>query len=230
MADGPTEYTIYLENNSATTKNFWCFLAPPQELDNKKVFANSSTNLAVAPHSQDVNTFTIPVQYVVGAAASNEAVGLNIKVETYNTKPADLTDVFEAKYKTIPPKMGPTLAKVSTASPANTIRMDSNSFNRGTNEDGGWFSNMSFGIKTEQGFIGMTWAPPPQDKKTITPELSFYIACGSFGANSLARWEDVSESCARLQVPVDFDLLCATVTLDGTGSFVVTPGKPKNAP
>lgn len=94
-----TQYTIYLINNSASTQIFWCFLARPEELVNDAgVFANSSTNLAIAPNAGSVNTFTIPVQYIVGAGASNNAVGLNTKIDSFITKDADLGQMWDANY------------------------------------------------------------------------------------------------------------------------------------
>jgi hypothetical protein len=102
-----TPYTIYLVNNSSNTALFWCFLAPPVELaGDPNVFANSSTSLSVPPMSPATNTFTIPVQYVVGAGASNSAVGLNIRIDSNITLNTDLAQAWEANYATVPPNQG----------------------------------------------------------------------------------------------------------------------------
>jgi hypothetical protein len=221
----PTLYTIYLVNNTESTQQFWCFLAPPDELaSDPAVFANSSTTLAVAPQSESINTFTIPVQYVVGAGADNQAVGLNIKVASTITKPAELQQTWEAGYATVPPNMGPTLKLGSQASKPNTIGIKSNAFDQGRNENNGWFSNMSYGIQTTQGFIGMSWSPSPQKTRTLTPKLQFYVTTGSFAENSLAAWTDVSNGSASIAVPGDFRLNKTTVTLTEVGGWLVTPG------
>jgi hypothetical protein len=219
-----TEYIIYLVNNSTTTKRFWCFLAPPEELaGDPAVFANSSTWLSVDPDAEGENTFTVPAQFSVGAGASNNAVGLNIKINSNITKNADLQQLWEANYS--PPRKGPTL-RLAGASPANTIAIQSNDFDQRENEDAGWYSNMSFGIQTDQGFVGMTWSPSPQETRTLTPKLAFYIATGTYGENSLANWSDVSNKSAMVTVPKDFKERQVTVTLTSNGGWAVTPGKP----
>ena len=223
----PTPYTIYLINNTESTQQFWCFLAPPDELaSDPGVFANSSTTLAVASQSESINTFTIPVQYVVGAGADNHAVGLNIKVASTITKQAELQQTWEAGYPTVPPNMGPTLKPGSQTSKPNSIAIKSNAFNQGQNEANGWFSNMSYGIQTIQGFIGMSWSPSPQQTRTLTPKLKFYVATGSFSENSLASWTDVSNGSVSIAVPGDFRLNKTTVTLTEVGGWLVTPGAP----
>lgn len=221
-------YTIYLVNQSSSTQIFWCFLERPQELaSNHNVFANSSVQLAIGSNQPGTNTFTIPVQYVVGAGASNNAVGLNVQINSSIPKDANLTDTWEADYATVPPPQGPTMRKLSKQSPANTIAIASNAFDQATNEDAGWFSNMSFGIKTSQGFIGMTWSPSPQQTTTLTPQLKFYVAVGSYGSNTLADWTTVGNDSAEISVPDDFQYNATTVTYTATGGWTVTPGKPQ---
>jgi hypothetical protein len=223
-----TEYTIYLINNSASTQLFWCFLAPPVELaSDPGVFANSSTSLAVASIAPGVNTFTIPVQYVVGAGASNNAVGLNIKINSSITQNAELGEMWDANYMTIPPNMGPSMMLDGATVPPTALAIKSNAFNRAVNEAAGWFSNMSYGIQTNQGFIGMSWSPDPSKTRTLTPTLNFYIATGNYGANSLASWTDVSNNSAQLIVPSSFQFNKTTVTYTATGTWTVTPGEPK---
>jgi hypothetical protein len=85
---------------------------------------------------------------------------------------------------------------------------------------------MSFGIKTESGFMGMTWAPNPDQTRTIKPTLKFYISTGSFGENQLAEWNDVSNKAAEIQVPRDFKNFSSTVTYTSRGTWEVKPGRP----
>jgi hypothetical protein len=227
MAAMPNKYTIYLENQGTDPQTFWCFLAPPQELAGQAgVFANSSAQLEVAPNSPATNIFGIPVQYKVGAGASNNAVGLGVQITSSVVLDAELMNQFNAAYANVPPPEGPTLSVAGTSSPANTISISSNAFNKGDNEANGWFSNQSFGIETESGFIGMTWSPDPQTTRTLTPTLTFYVATGTFSSNSLARWTDISNSSATLQVPNDFLLGSCTVTLTATGELSHSPGPP----
>ena len=222
-----TEYTIYLVNKSVNTQLFWCFLDRPQELaDDPRVFANSAASLAVDSSSPATNTFTIPVQYKIGAGASNKAVGLNIKVDSSITQNVNLQERWLADYTTVPPQKGPTLKKLAKASPVNTLAIQSNPFNQLTNEAAGWFSNMSFGIQTKQGFMGMTWSPDPNKRRTITPKLKFFVSAGDFGTNQLADWEDVANVAAEIDVPTSFKLEKCTVTYTPTGEWIVTPGAP----
>ena len=223
----PDNYTIYLVNKSANTQVYWCFLEPPKGLNDSGVFANSSTSLAVTPNYPGVNTFTIPVQYVLAAGASNHAVGLNIKIDSSITNDVNLKDVWEAEYATVPPNQGPNMTRTSTSSDDSTITYNSNKFDQVKNENASWFSSMTFGIQTNQGFIGMTWAPAPNSQRVITPKLNFYVATGKYGSNELADFTDISRTSA--QIPLSkFERLKATVTLEADGSWTVTPGAPKS--
>jgi hypothetical protein len=223
MADN---YTIYLVNKSATTQLFWCFLQQPVELAGQPgVFANSAASLAVPSNSPAQNFFTIPAQFVVGAGASNNAVGLNVKVTSAITLDADLTDQYSAVYANVPPNMGPTLTLSGTEASPTQISIQSNGFNQGGNENQGWFSNMSFGVNTAAGFMGMTWSPSPAQTTTLTPTLSFYVAVGSYGVNTLAGYTAISNTSAKLTTPGSFSLNAATVTYTATGGWQVTPGK-----
>ncbi len=226
MAD---EYTIYLQNESASTQRFWAFLERPQELaSDPSVFANSSTMLAVAPNSPATNTFTIPLQYSVGAGASNNAVGLNTRITSNISQNAELDQKWLATYANVPPNMGPTLTQDGTGAGADRISIQSNPFDQVNNEANGWFSNMSFGIQTNQGYMGMTWSPTPHQTRTLTPTPKFYVAVGSFGENDLARWTDVSVAAAELTAPNSFLQRKATVTYTSTGEWKVTPGAPSS--
>jgi hypothetical protein len=220
-------YTIYLVNKSADTQQFWCFLEAPNELkSDPDVFANSNAALAVKPGARTLNRFVIPTQFVVGAGAANKPVGLGIRIVSSVTEDSNLTDKWDATYANVPPNMGPELDLSSAKAPANTIAISSNAFNKVANENSGWFSNQSFGIETDAGFIGMTWSPKPQQTRTLTPKLTFYIAVGSYGSNSLASWTEVSNGSATVTAPGNFQFNECTVTYNPDGSWVVTKGKP----
>jgi hypothetical protein len=222
------QYTIYLVNRSAQTQVFWCFLQPPHELINDPgVFANSSASLAVMSNSPAQNRFIVPAgRYTVGAGASNFAVGLNVRLVSSVTANAGLQDTWQAAYTTAPPNRGPTLTRAGAQAPANTIAIASNAFNKMQNESNGWFSNQSFGIQTAQGFIGMTWSPSPQQTRTLTPTLAFYVTTGNFGSNALASWYEISNSAAAIHAPADFQFGSCTVAYTVNGEWTVTPGAP----
>jgi hypothetical protein len=222
-----TEYTIYLVNNSASEEVFWAFLQRPDALAAQKgVFANSSTNLAVAPKVDgQINRFIIPVQYVVGAGASNQAVGLKTRVISDFSQKTDLGQGWLATYANAPSSKGPIIERAAPPE-KDKIAIEANHFNRMENEVAGWYSNMSFGIQTSSGFMGMTWSPDPGETCTLSPKLSFYVNTGSFGSNELAEWTDVNSQAATIELK-DFDSRReVTVTLTETGEWNVTPGRP----
>jgi len=226
MSNGPTNYSIYIINKGATTQTFWSFLQEPDALpSDPEVFANSSASLAVAPNYGGQNKFVIPLQYSVGAGASNKAVGLNTKIVSEISADTALGQTWLAAYMNAPPKQGPDLTESSGTVPATAIQLNSNPFNKVSNEDQQWYSNMSFGIQTEDGYMGMTWSPSPNDKRTITPKFEFYITTGSFGANQLADWTDVNRNACNIALS-DFSQLAVTVTLEQDGTWTKTPGAP----
>ena len=224
-------YTIYLQNETVSTKVFWCFLERPQQLvDDPKVFANSSASLAVAPHAPSTNTFTIPVQYLVGAGASNQAVDLGIKIESSIQLNASLDEQFSATYANVPPNLGPTLVSTGSGAGSNQISIKSNSFEQANNEANGWFASQTFGIQTAQGFIGMSWSPDPNFTRTLTPKLKFFVAVGDYGSNKLASWNTINNDSVELDVPIDFNLRKVTVTLQNNGTWRKEPGEPTTHP
>jgi len=225
--DMTTNYTIYLVNQSSTTQTFWCFLTRPQELaSDPAVFANSSASLAIRSNDPATNSFVIPVQYVVGAGASNNAVGLNVQINSTISQNTDVGQVWDALYADVPPNMGPTLTPGSGGAPSNSLQIVTNAFDQGNNEANGWYSNQSFGIQTSSGFMGMTWSPSPNQTRTLTPKLSFYVSVGSFGDSELVDWTQVSNNAAQISVPTSFSANACTVTLLNNGTWSVTPGKP----
>jgi hypothetical protein len=160
-------YTIYIVNQSASAQQFWCFLTPPVALvNNPGVYANSSASLEVAPNYGGTNQFVIPVQYVVGAGASNQAVGLNVQVISNFTQDTNLGQGWLASYVNAPPNEGPTIAAAAATTPQQ-IAITTNAFNQVSNDDAHWYANQSFGILTEAGFVGMTWSPSPSGVQTL---------------------------------------------------------------
>ncbi|WHT39716.1 hypothetical protein QNH98_03260 [Myroides sp. mNGS23_01] len=105
-----TNYKIYLVNKGSSTKNFWCFLQKPEGVPTSDVYANSDAMLSVVPNYDGKNWFTIPLQYKVGAGATNQAVGLNVKIDSSVIKDAQLEQLWNAEYATAPPKQGPNLS------------------------------------------------------------------------------------------------------------------------
>ncbi|RUN77113.1 hypothetical protein EJC47_08570 [Sphingomonas sp. TF3] len=223
----PSQYTIYLVNQSSSTQTFWCFLTRPAEIaSDPNVFANSSASIAIDSNDPSTNYFVIPVQYSVGAGASNNAVGLDVQVTSTISQNSDLAQVWNADYANAPPKKGPKLTLASTSTGPNSIKLVTNSFNQEDNESLGWYSNQSFGIQTASGFMGMTWSPSPNQSRTLTPKLSFYISVGSFGSSTLADWTQVSNDSAQVSVPGSFTGGACTVTLLNNGKWKIAPGKP----
>ena len=223
----PTNYTIYFINQSSTTQTFWCFLARPQEVaSDPSVFANSSASLAIDSNDPATNSFTIPVQYVVAAGASNNAVGLNVKVNSTISQNSDLSQVWDATYADAPPNKGPKLSLNPESVGPNSLKIVSNAFAQDSNESLGWYASQSFGIQTEAGFMGMSWSPSPNKSRTLTPKLSFYVSTGEFGSSTLADWTQVSNDSAQVNVPGNFIAGACTVTLLNNGKWKITPGKP----
>jgi hypothetical protein len=223
-----TNYTIYLVNQSSSTQTFWCFLTRPQEVaSDPTVFANSSASIAIDSNDPSTNSFTIPVQYVVSAGASNQAVGLGVQINSTISQDSDLTDVWDATYANVPPNKGPKLTLDGSSSVgANSLKIVTNAFDQENNESNNWYASQSFGIQTESGFMGMTWSPSPNQSRTLTPKLSFYVSVGSFGDSTLADWTQVSNQSAQLSVPGSFSAGAATVTYLNNGKWQITPGKP----
>jgi hypothetical protein len=218
-------YTIYLKNESNDDKNFWCFLEKPDGISDYGAFANSAANLFVMSGYGGTNKFNIPAKFVIGAGASNNAVGLGVRIDSSVVNAVDLQQTWEAQYASIPPKQGPRLSLIQgQRSPNNTIGLLSNSFDKMNNENGGWFSNMSFGIETENGFIGVTWSPSPNNQNTITPKFAFYISTGSYSSSQLADFGTISNQAARIELS-DFRNSEVTVTFTSRGQWIVQGGR-----
>jgi hypothetical protein len=227
--ESTTNYKIYLVNKGSNAQNFWCFLQEPEGVPTSDIFANSNTMLSVVPNYPGTNTFTVPLQYKVAAGASNEAVGLNVKIDSAVMQNANLEQLWDADYVTVEGNQGPQgpglTLNPSTVSPSGTIGIKSNDFNQSQNENEKWFSNMSFGLESASGFLGVTWSPSPSVTSTITPKFAFYIATGSFTSNSLVDMTTICNESQTVELS-DFLNLEATVTLSATGTWSVTPGAP----
>jgi hypothetical protein len=218
-------YNIYVINKSADTQNFWLFLKPPQAMEaDPAVFANSSACLTIDSNSQSLNNFGIPLQYRVGSGASNQAVGLDVQISSNVSLNAEINQAFQANYQeTVPPKKGPTMKQTGASTKDGTIQITSNNFDKPGNEENSWFSNMSFGIQSAAGFIGMTWSPAPG----VTPPWSRSFPSISAPAPSITTpWHNGPMYPARLlpwNCPTSTN---CTVTLLPNGKWDVTPGRP----
>jgi hypothetical protein len=226
-----TEYTIYIVNANGDGQLFWAFLSEPEVTNARHVFANSDTNLYIPGGSTNLNSFTIPVQYVIGAGASNNAVGLKTVIKSSATRNTELEKLWNVDYANVPPRQGPSFPQnPSGPSPSGTIAMKTNVFDQIKNEANEWYESMSFGLKTSQGFMGVTWKPGSNKTYTITPTLTFYINVGNYSANSLASITAIANESAKCNTAKDFDVLNqCTVTYTATGEWKVAPGKPSQA-
>ena len=119
------------------------------------------------------------------------------------------------------------MANAGTQQQAGNIAIVSNNFNKLSNEQAGWYSNQTFGIETEAGFIGMTWSPDAGQTRILTPNLTFYVATGPYGSNQLADYDEFSNTSAVIKAPASFDQLNrCTVTYTQSGGWKVTQGMP----
>ncbi len=222
---------MYLVNQNAKGQLFWAFLSEPEISDSPEVFANSSTSLYIPGGSQDLNAFTIPVQYMIGGGASNNAVGLDTLIISNASRNTALAKCWNVTYGTVPPNQGPIIPSApSGTSKDGTVSMKTNAFDQQKNMDSHWYENMSFGVKTAQGFMGVSWSPDPNKTYIITPKLVFYIAVGSYSSNTLADITAVSNDSAICDTAKDFDSLNqCTVTYTRTGEWSVVAGRPAQA-
>lgn len=222
-----TEYKINLVNMLSDTKTFWCFLSKPESEISPNVYANSDTFLSVPEFTgSQKNAFTIPLQYSVQVGATNKAVGLNTLIESSDTHNTDLGIEWEATYTQEKGKrIGPSLAKTGTT-PANQLAMVTNAYDKSAEKLNQWYGNMTYGVKSKNGFIGLTWSPDASTTYEILPKVTFYIATGSFIPNELADINKIStQSAVVTEKDFDGNNEC-TVTLNKEAKWVVTPGSP----
>lgn len=219
-------YEIYLVNQRETEETFWCFLSKPEVQVTVTTYANSSTSLRLSGKSTGRHKFVIPVQYVAGAGNTQKAVGLNVLVDSSDHKDLNMGETLEVKFPEPPPKAAAILQRQKDGA-EDKISVKTLPFNPEKFKDNNWFPNLSFGIETQDGFIGMTWEPKPNQSYVIKPKLSFYVATGDYSENLLAEWASVSRDVPKIAAD-DFDSNKAcTVTLKIDGSWDVKAGKPK---
>ncbi len=225
--DNTTNYRIYLVNQGSSARNFWCFFQEPLGLPSSGVFGNSDSVLSVPPNYPGLNYFTIPYQYVLGSGASNQPVGWHSQITTSYLEAVQLEQIWEVNYVTVPPRQGPSMRlKQGEKSAPNTVGAQVNSFDQVKNENESWYGNMSFGIQSGNGYIGVVWAPSPLDNFTITPKFAFYITTGDYTSNDLEDINSIANNSAKIGLS-DFQNLEVTVTLTSSGSWLVNPGKPE---
>ena len=225
----PTTYKINLVNKQAATKKFWCFLNAPQISNQPTVFANSNTFLSLPktlPGSSA--SFDIPLQYSVQAGASNKAVGLNTKISSSVTQNTNLGVSWLAAYSQNGNNLPPTLKNDTTppAPPTNGLVIKTNVYDKSKEPLDNWYGNLTFGVKTSHGFIGLTWSPDPSTAYITMPNVSFYVTTGKYQTNTLANISAIALNAAHLTAS-DFDgnLEC-TVTLNADGTWSKNAGKP----
>lgn len=211
-----TEYTIYLVNQTDKGQLFWSFLAQPEILNAREVFLNSGSNVYIDGFSPNINTFTIPVQYIVGAGGHSQPVKLDIKIESSAIRESDLNQGWDVTYAEVPPPKGPNISQNDSKPPStDSIKLDTNIFNQETNKQRNWHESMSFGIQTNLGFMGVTWEPESNQSYIITPKLSFYITVGDqiLKNNHLAEINSVSKTSEQVNVSDDFDVdgICTVI-------------------
>lgn len=155
------------------------FLSEPQADYKDTVFANSSAYLTVPlfTGSQD-NYFTVPLQYVVQAGASNKVVGLKTKINSSVNEETDLGEAWGLEY--FIDNEGPVLSKVQDAAPLTDVLIVTNDYDKNREQPNNWYNNITFGVRSENGFMGVTWSPQPQTKYMIRPKVEFYISNGTF--------------------------------------------------
>lgn len=225
------DYTIYLVNQSSGTQIFSCFLQRPAELAGRSsVFDVTNLRLGVRSFSEGSDYFVIPQQLAVAVGASNQPVGANAQIVSNRTLNAAPGDQFSAEYVTVPPPMGPALTRSGTGAAPGKISISANPFDQASNEAQGWFANMSFGIQTGSGFMGVTWSPSPNQTNDLTPVWGFLVTAQAYSKNSLVSFAVDANTSAQLTAPKDFLNGAATVTYTATGGWQVTPGKPQPGP
>lgn len=220
-------YNIWVINNGAAVEIFWCFLQQPEGIAGSKVYGNTDASISAIPNNPSYNSFSVPLQYSIGAGAGNQAVGLNVQINSSNLVNANINDSFSVNYANSPPNDEPSVFLDRTANCSGTIVLNTNNYDEVNNDNFEWYESMSFGIQSEEGFLGFTWKPSPGETTLITPIFSFYIATGLFNANELVDLDTISGSAAKIDLS-DFKDFNVTVTLNADGTtWTVTSGMPE---
>ncbi|WKZ93937.1 hypothetical protein P0E69_08695 [Chimaeribacter arupi] len=199
----PTEYVIHIQNQQNEKEKFWCFLSKPEAEYDADVFANSSTYLTVPlfTGNQD-NYFTVPLQYIVSAQASSRVVGLKTKITSSNYEEADLGQSWD--FELFTDNEGPVITEGEPIDDNTQLLMRTNKYNKNEEPLNNWYNSLTFGIKTENGFMGVTWSPKADQQYYVTPNFEFYISTGRFSENTLADITNIAASSATVTLK-DFD-------------------------
>lgn len=207
-------------------QTFWCFLATPQPLQDSNVYANSSAYITVASNAEGNNSFGIPVQYIFAAGASNKPVGLGVFIDSHIDKKVSIGDQWQGSFFDAKDHQGPSLLPTGDRAPSNTIQLLTNNYDQAQEAVHEWYASNTFGVESDAGFIGLTWAPQAGKTTTLTPKLEFYIATGDYERNTLADLSIISTKSQSISL-TDFDkAFDCTVTLDSSGIWSVASGKP----
>lgn len=221
----PTTYTIHLKNMQKKDNTFWCFLDLPVSEIAPEVYANSSANLTVSKYKKGQDdSFSIPLQYVIKAGASNQAVELNTRIQSSIVQDTDLGKAWHDNYNH--PNKGPSLYLADDKpTPANNeVDIWTNNFDKDKEPLKNWYSNLTFGVQSQNGFMGVTWSPDPSQRYRIEPKVQFYVATGSYESNQLADITAISATSASIdEDSFDGNNEC-TVTLKSDGNWIVEPG------
>ncbi|UTV30986.1 hypothetical protein [Photobacterium atrarenae] len=222
--------TIYIVSKSSSKETFWCFLAKPEELDTgSEIYANSSARLTIDAGSTPEASFGIPVQFKLAAKSINHPVGLGIEVSTRESKDVQLEDVWQGTFYTGEEHQAPDLTKVSgQKATENHIEYKTNKFEPDDVIANQWYPSQSYGMKTDSGFVGMTWDARPGKVVKIEPLVKFYVSAADYQAGTLANLTTISDSSAVVELS-DFSGKAVTVTYLSNGDWDVKPGRPKQA-
>ncbi|MCA6220942.1 hypothetical protein [Photorhabdus antumapuensis] len=222
-----TEYKIYIINQQDKKKKFWCFLSEPQSEVSDKVFANSSTYMTLSKHIKgDENSFIIPLEFKLKASSHNKVVGISSKISTHSLKDIELGNIWKVEFDSSNEHINPSLSKLSEKTEPNQVGIKINGFDLTEQEINRWYSCLTFGIESGEGFIGYSWLPSPNDTYHIQPKIRFYIKTGEYVENQLIKMSDVSSDSALI-TEEDFDKRKeCTVIYTTQGKWEVKSGKP----
>lgn len=222
----PTRYKINLFNLQAKTQKFWCFLNKPISTPTPEVYANSNASINISTYTGTQKaSFTVPLQYKLEVGASNKAVKLKTLIESSDTHDTQLGVGWNANYTQQKNNNVPPVLKTSGQSaPAGQLAVVTNEYDKDKEALNNWYGNMTFGIETDNGFIGVSWSPDPGTTYEIEPIIGFYVAIGNYSQNELASIAAVSTKAATLtQDSFDAYYQC-TVIYQTDGSWVVKKG------
>lgn len=218
-------YKINLYNLQQSTQTMWCFLGEQDIKPYAPVYANSNTFLMVPPFNNGTidNSFTIPLQYVIQAGASNNPVELNTRISTNASQYTDLGMEWLASYFPEPSRRYPELRLEGTTS-NNQLVVATNSYNKVDESINSWYGSMTYGMEYTGNLIGLTWSPEPNFTYQIKPRIAFYVAIGSFESDTLVDINMISRESA-LVTEYDFNENNeCTVIRHENGSWSIRPG------